>query len=224
MDLNRIKQALGSSNTAWIIDRVRQRLERGLAATGTVVLTDPTSEQRSAMDRLFGRLPSDGASLAVDLERLEKVLRDAEICQDLTEAVTALTGPIQDLKAVSEAQRQAWAQLFAEAERHVADRLELSSWLLELRDLGLVRRLSGGDLDEARRLLTQAIDAARRLPSQGIPLAQLAAAVTGDSHALDGGRPLGTLVLRAAARIGGIEQVGDEAQDQRDAWASAGLI
>ena len=89
--------------------------------------------------------------------------------------------------------------------------------------MGILRRLACGDLDAARRLLDCALTVVLQLPVQGIPLAELAAATAGDSHALDNGQPLGTLVLRAAALMSGVDDTRN-AEGRRDAWAGVGVL
>ncbi|MGH2898338.1 MAG: TIGR02679 family protein, partial [Solirubrobacteraceae bacterium] len=85
--------------------------------------------------------------------------------------------------------------------------------------------LANGDVDRARALLEHAIALADRLPARGVPLAELAAGVAGDSHALDVGEPLGTIALRLARRIGaprGLTE--DDDARPRDIWASVGVL
>jgi uncharacterized protein (TIGR02679 family) len=68
----------------------------------------------------------------------------------------------------------------------------------------------------AKNLLDSAMEIAQRLPAQGIPLAQLAAVSTGDSHALDAGRPLAALLMQLSND--------SEIEDRRDIWASLGVL
>jgi uncharacterized protein (TIGR02679 family) len=161
-----------------------------------------------------------GAALAASLDELGRVLRGAEICEDLEQAIVALTGPIRDERAEA---RAAWEAVFAEAATQQDGRPEVAAWLSELQATGLVRRLCGGDPAAARALLRQAADAARRLPADGIPIAELAVSVAGDSHALDAGAPLGTLVVRLAATLGGVARW-ERPAERREAWDSVGVL
>jgi Protein of unknown function N-terminus (DUF3323) len=45
------------------------------------------------------------------------------------------------------------------------------------------------------------LDQVRHTPSRGVPLGRLAAECCGDAHALDDGRPVGTLVLSAVGTL-----------------------
>ena len=91
MDLVRLRQTLGKPELAWLVQRIRQRLERGEGLQGSLTLRGATNEQRAATDRLLGRPPSAGTSLTVQLQRLDLLLRHAELCAGLKEAVEALT-------------------------------------------------------------------------------------------------------------------------------------
>ena len=64
----------------------------------------------------------------------------------------------------------------------------------------------------------------RRLPSRGIPIGRLAAECCGDAHALDDGRPAGTLALSAVRALAGLPFAADVSADSRRAvWASVGV-
>lgn len=222
MNESRLRALLAAPELEWILARARRRMEQGAAPSGTIQLRDPTDAQRAAFERLFGRRTRGGA-LTASLDELARALREAGVCDSLEEAVIALTGPVRDLRAESAAAKAAWEGLFAGAMASQAARPEVIAWLGDLRSTGLLRRLSGGDPRAARELLRQALEAARRLPARGIPLPELAAAIAGDSHALDPGTPLGAIVLRLAAAVGGAPRW-DRAAERRDAWESAGVL
>ena len=92
----------------------------------------------------------------------------------------------------------------------------------------LVKRLSGSDPMRAALLLTQSARVLGRLPGHGTSRAQLAAEVLGDSHGLDNGRPVATLVLRTStdhASIDVVEAAGlqDANESNRERWARLGI-
>lgn len=221
-DAARLRQLLGSSELAWVVERARRRLLNG-AAGGSVRVHDPTPAQREAVDRLLGRRPSRGNSLTVRLEELEAVLRHAQICDSLTEAIEALAGPMVDVRAERKSVEESWAEVFATTSVGAGSRPAVKTWLEDLRTSGLVKRLSRNDPSVGRRLLQHALEIDQRLPARAVPLAELAAAVAGDSHALDSGAPLGTVAVRLAAAVGGVE-TWDGAEARRDAWASVGVL
>ncbi len=214
-DGTRLRQVLGAPELAWLVQRARRRLAQG-AAGGSVTLAQATPAQRDAVERLLGRRAARGGSVTVRLDELDALLRDAGICDSLVEAVEVLTGPLVDARAQRQEVEAAWAEVFAAGNGGQA-----RPWLEELRTTGVLRRLCRNDRGVAGRLLRQALELERRLPAHGLPLAELAAAVTGDSHALDPGTPLGTIGVRIAA---GPESGWDNAEAWRDAWASAGVL
>ncbi len=223
VDLKRLRETLGGADLAWLVERARRRLAQGGGSRGSVTLRDPSPAQRAAVSRLLGRPTSRGAALSVDLADLDALLRHAEICNGLAEAVEALTGPLVDARAQRALVEETWTRLFADADREVGSHAALRSWLAELRATGLLRRLCRQDPERARTVLQQAHGVARHLPAPGLPLAELAAAVTGDSHALDPGEPLGTIAVRLAATLGGVESW-DGTEARRDAWAAVGVL
>jgi uncharacterized protein (TIGR02679 family) len=216
-DAARLRQVLGGPGLAWLVQRARRRLAQGRAG-GSVTLPQATADQRDAVERLLGRRAARGHSVSVRLEELEALLRDAGICDSLAEAVEALTGPLVDARAQRQETDAAWAEVFAAEEAGGPP-----PWLEGVRATGVLRRLARNDPAVAAGLLRQAIEIERRLPARGVPLAELAAAVTGDSHALDPGTPLGTIGVRVAAARGGVA-AWDSAEAWRDAWASAGVL
>jgi uncharacterized protein (TIGR02679 family) len=219
LDLERLHRLLGDEELRWLVERIRTRLERGLALDGTVALGPATAAQRRAVARLLGRPVGRGASLHVSLRAVEAVLRRGGLARDLASAVEELSGPVVNRPASRAADAAAWAAAERVLEHHAA----LTPWLEWLRDTGLLRRLAGGDPEMARALAEQAAAVLHRLPAGGQPLSVLAATAAGDEHALDPGRPLTALVLRAAAILGEVPP-GDDAEWRRTVWASVGVL
>lgn len=223
VDRARLAVALGGEGLAWLRQRLRARLEQGTALRGALRLARPTAVEREAVERLLG-CKTRGEGVSVHLEELEELLRQGGLAASLTEAIETLEGPVRALRQEREDGERAWAQLFRSAEqlwsRHGT---HAQQWLADVRQTGLLKRLVGGEVEEAAQLLARAQAVADRLPAGGLPLAELAAAVAGDSHALDAGRPLGTLCARLAAKLGGAEGW-DTAEERRDAWASVGVL
>ena len=223
VDLDRLRETLGTPELSRIVRRLRRRFELGGGVDGVVALADPTAEERTAVDRLLGRPPSAGATVTVRLSALDEVLRHGEIAPGLREAMEALTGPIVDERERARDIEESWRRLLADSAERVASRPELAGWLEDVAEGRFLRRIAGGDPGRARRLLDRAFDVLDRLPAAGVPLAELSALATGDSHGLDQRMPLGRLVLRAAARLGGVEPP-EDAAGRRDAWAAVGVL
>jgi uncharacterized protein (TIGR02679 family) len=87
----------------------------------------------------------------------------------------------------------------------------------------VVRRLAPQP-DQARLLLAQVAAVLRRLPSRGVPIGRLAAECCGDAHALDEGRPAGTLALSAVRALTGLPFAAEGTSDtRRAAWGAVGV-
>ena len=223
-DGTRLHRLLGGEPTAWLVRRARERLEAGRPLTGTVTLTDATAEQRRAVERLTGRAPRSGSSLSVSLPEVDRVLRVSGAAPGgLAEAVALLTGPLRDRNRDRMDMASAWAAAFAPLDDAIAGRAELIAWRGWLDATGVVRRLVPS-ADVALALLDQVAAVLRRLPSRGIPIGRLAAECCGDAHALDDGRPAGTLALSAVRALAGLPFAADVSADsRRTVWACVGV-
>jgi uncharacterized protein (TIGR02679 family) len=220
----RLQRLLGGEPVAWLVRRARDRLEAGRPLTGTITLPGATLEQRRAVERLTGRAARSGASLSVSLADVDRILRDSGAAQGgLAEAVTRLTGQLRDLGRERADHAAAWGAAFAPLDAAVAGRDELVPWRGWLDATGVVRRLAP-EADQAQPLLAQVAAVLRRLPSPGVPIGRLAAECCGDAHALDHGRPAGTLALSAVRALAGLPFASEGTADsRRAAWAAAGV-
>ena len=230
VDRERLEALLGGPAVAWLRDRIRRRLEHGGTLAGTVTLTDPTDAERAAVDRLLGRRPSSGARVTVSLDAVDRLLRDAQVCDGLRAAVEVLDGPIADVAGRRAAEEAAWAELLAPPARahDVAGAPEppwRAGWRADLAASGLLRRLADDPAD-ARRLLADADRVLAALPVRGSSRARVAAETLGDSHGLDDDRVVTTLVLKALQHQ---HLPADErgplptGADRRALWAAAGV-
>jgi uncharacterized protein (TIGR02679 family) len=222
-DTARLERLFGGPDLEWLVERVRARLERGEDASGVALLSTPSEQQRAAVARLLGKRPSQGAALRVPLAEVEAVLRRAGVAGTLGEAVVALRGPLADRAVERQAEERAWAAAFAEVEAAVSACPALVAWRDDLRATGTLRRLAKGDPQAARRMLRDVAAVLDRLPVPPVPRSVLAAEVLGDGHALDDGRPVATLMLRAARLLGGVPD-GSGAEWRREVWASVGVL
>lgn len=225
VDEDKARAVLGLPELAWLVTRLRRRYEQGRGdAAAPLVLQRPSPAQREACDRLLGRRPTQGGSLAVRIDQLERIIVEAQIAPSLRDAIETLTGPLVDLHAQRQRTQAAWRRLFERLRPLAGDRPPASAWYDQVCEGGLLRRLAEGDLDRAAALLEQAVRVVSRLPAGGVMLAQLAAECCGDSHALDAGQPVGTLAVRAAARIGDVDLGPAGAGRRRRAWDGVGVI
>ena len=220
----RLDRLLGGEPVAWLVRRARDRLETGRPLAGTVTLPTATVEQRRAVERLTGRSARSGTSLSVSLTEIDRILRDSGAAPGgLADAVTRLTGPLRDRNQDRADLAAAWSAAFASLDAAVDGRDELTQWRGWLGATGVVRRLAP-EPDQARVLLDQVALVVSRLPSRGIPIGRLAAECCGDAHALDDGRPVGTLVLSAVRALADLPFAAEGTADsRRGAWAAAGV-
>jgi uncharacterized protein (TIGR02679 family) len=196
-DADRLARVLGTPELAWLVDRVRVRITRGMPLDGGVTLTGATPAQRQAAARLLGRPAGRGSSLSVPLPAVEAVLRASGLADDLRTAVEALSGEVPDLAAERArlAARREAAVAAARAARHAGEEWH-EAWLADVTADGTLTRLLGAGRDAA---LGQAAAILGLLPATELPLPVLAERVTGDTKALSV-PPLPGLVLRALSR------------------------
>ncbi|MER5782830.1 TIGR02679 family protein [Streptomyces mobaraensis] len=223
-DLDRLRRLLGDPALAWLVDRVRRRIEREQPLTGPVSLASPTEEQRTAVERLLGRAPGRGQSLAVRLDAVDAVLRRSGTSRDgLAAAVEALTGAVTPLRLAREEESRAWREACRPLRTLARERPRLAEWAAEPRTESLVRRLARTPR-AAGPLVADAARVLRLLPAEpAASLPAFAARVLGSAHALDDGAPLATLTLSGIRALTG-HRDGTGAEWRRDAWASAGLL
>ena len=221
---DKLHRLLGGEPVAWLVRRARERLESGRPLTGTVTLAGATEEQRRAIERLTGRPARSGSSLSVSLADVDRILRVSGAAPGgLAEAVPRLTGPIQDRGRERADLAAAWQDAFATLDAVVAGRADLARWREWLGATGVARRLAP-EPARARLLLDQVAAVLRRLPSGGVPIGRLAAECCGDAHALDDGRPVGTLALSAARALAGLPIASEgTAESRRETWAAVGV-
>ncbi len=222
-DEDRLRALLGDPALGWLRARLRRSLSLGRELPRSVVRKAPSAAERDYVDRLFGRRGDSGGSLSVDLARLTAVLVDARVCDDLVEALTVLEGPIEDRAARAQERLDAWARLDGQVEARIRDREWLLRWYGSLRASGVLMRLARQDAARGAELLRASFQVIDRLPEAGVSLPELAASALGDAHALDPGRPVGTIVIRAAAALGELEDW-QSSDGRRDAWAAAGVL
>ncbi|MEW1722342.1 TIGR02679 family protein [Streptomyces sp. NPDC093109] len=241
---------LAGPGLARFLDAARARLERnGLRATGTLRLTAPVPEERTALSQLAGRALT-GADITVSLPALDARLRASAAGLGLVDTLRALGPPLTDRRAVR-ADADARRERIRSAAEAALDASPLAGeawarqWYETLRRAGVP-----ADVEPAAaiRTLRQAVDvlallippAAGTAPPErtaagdrdrgwgrdrgrGRGRGELAAEVTGSAHGLDDGTWLARLVQRGIALAHGIEQPGDAA-GRRALWRLAGVV
>jgi uncharacterized protein (TIGR02679 family) len=212
--LERLRRLLGGSELEPLRRRLRSRYERGEQGDG-FTLVGLNAAERRVLEGLTGRSVRAAGSMRLRVSELDAALSRAGIAPSLRRALELLDGTIHDRKA----QRQMLEQSWADALTRVGEP-RLKALVSTPSGMALLKRLAGSDARGAQSLLTRCQRVLERLPERGMPLAQLAARMLGDAHALDPGSPVASLVLRASAE-GATEQ--DHAERPREQWARLGV-
>lgn len=229
VDHERLNRLLGAPELAWVLDRARRRMERGLPLDGVVSLGSATLAERDAVARLLGRRPSSARGLSVSLVDVDAVLRRSRVHEGgLAGAVETLTGPVVVRSEAEGAERRAWAEAFAPLESLGAERAVLRPWIDRLRSTGVAKRLAGGSVPQGTELVRATCRVLRTLPCEPAQsLAAFSARVLGRAHALDQGTPLGTVCVRGARALSGLAPLeADESvsEARRETWAAVGVL
>lgn len=220
-DRERLLRLLGTADTAWLLQRMRARLEQQGELSGTVIKPQATQSERTAVARLLGRSVRAGQSASVSLEALDAVLRRGAWPGGLESAVVALTGSYVHPEERREI-REGW-QAASDRIRELAEHYpDVTQWAESVVRSGALKRAANTP-EEAQRIAAQLTRLADALPAEAQVVGVLAAKLFGDAHALDARTPLGTLGGGLAAALGGAT-LGVGAQARRDAWASVGVI
>jgi uncharacterized protein (TIGR02679 family) len=198
---------------------VHERLSSGRPVS-RVRIGPLDDEQRGALADLLGldRLPD--VRVTVALARLEEAVADAG-GRTLRDVVAGIVGPLDDRAAVRQRRKDERDDLWTWLAAHgtVRSQPALGEWVAQCRNSGLV----DGSVPRTRDLLSSALAVLAALPAEAEPLPVFAARmVGGDSHGLDDGTRLSSLVLRALSVMHGVEMPGNALQ-RRAMWARAGV-
>jgi uncharacterized protein (TIGR02679 family) len=196
---------------------LRRRLEGEAGPVRSVRVPLRTEGERQALADLLGlpRRPTDTVTVRVD--RLDAVLGDVGL--DVRAVVEAVFGSLRPLAEERREQAAARADLWAWLAGHadVAAEPALRAWADYVRRRGLV----DDSPDATRSLLTRVFAVLRELPGDGGSLAEFAARVCADPHALDEGRLQGYVLRALACRYD--EPVPVNAAERRALWQRAGI-
>lgn len=217
---SRLHRLLGSPDLALLRQRLRRRLEDEGNLPTQVRLLNLVPHERTALAALTGAATRATNSFTLDVPTVDAMLVEAGLASSLRDALEKLDGQMVNRAALADEQRAGWAAVFEGVSNH-----SLSSWLASALNRGLVKRYSGTRTQVAAQLLSRVELVLKFLPANGMTRSQLAAAVLGDAHALDPGRPESSVVLavlRHARRASDEEH--DIEEDRRETWATAGVL
>ena len=210
-DRNRLDRLLGGPAWTWWRHRAWRELAAGRSLSASWVLPEPTAEERLAVNRLLAT-PGTTGPIRLRQAELLAILSEAGIADGVTECVLALEGPLPlpDLDAPR------WRTVIDGARQPLAALVPPAA-VVALLDQGGLKRLAAGDPQVGDDLVNQAMGVLHRLrEGSPPPLAQLAAQLTGDAHALDRDQPLGRLVVRLLGEDA-------DARSWRATWQRAGV-
>lgn len=218
---------LGRPEYSALFAAARARLERNGVAVGAHVLRlrDLDLPARDGIAGLLGRARTTDGPVTVRLDALDAALRRSAVAAGLLEVLEALGGPVHDRRAARALAADEREALWARLRAHPVARRDarVGAWLDQVRRSGTATRAAGGGDGDVEALVARALDVLGRLPADGVQLARLAADVTGDSHALDRNRPLGSLAVHAIAFVEG-GAVPSSAAGWRRLWGDAGVV
>jgi uncharacterized protein (TIGR02679 family) len=211
-----------------LLAAARRSLERtGGSLAGSVSVVAPDDAERKAIIGITGQYRDAGvARLTVRLADLDSAIREAGAGGLAALLAGGGGAPLRDRPAERLKVGTGVEATVRSAEESFLTFFEwFTGWLGELRRDGTLTRLvNAGD---ARRV-GQAVRVLEAMDGRPAPvlLQALAAEVTGDSHALDGGTTLSTLVLRALALRLGLPRMlrPAGAEDRRELWDAFDVI
>ncbi|WP_165314375.1 TIGR02679 family protein [Agromyces protaetiae] len=222
-NIERLRAVLGAPDLAWLVARLRTRLERDGELIGELTSSKVDVAERAAVARLLGRPVRAGASVSVPLDALDAVLRRRLWPDGLESAVVALTGPYLhpgERRRTKDAWRNAQERLEGIATAHP----EASAWVARATRTGALKRNSSDALDAAI-LAARLAALADAVPVEPDSLAVLAGRLFADAHALDADRPLGRLAVGLVAALGALGPTdATGAHLRRAAWACVGVV
>lgn len=207
-----------------LLAAARRSLERtGGDLAGSVRVKNPDDAERRAIIGITGQYRPDGvAQITVRLADLDAAVRGAT-GSGLADLLLRTGPPLRNRPAEREKAESARQAMVRSGEKSfLMSEPWYASWLAETARDGTLTKLVN-TADQAR--FGQAVRVLEAVARRDAPvlLQALAAEVTGDTHALDHGTTLSTLVLRGlAARLGVARAATTE--DRREIWDGCGVI
>lgn len=196
---------------------------RGIERAHSVTVIDLSPGERRALANVCGwrEVPS-GPRVKVPLKELDGALRESALGVGLAEAIEGLFGPMVDRRAARAGAVAARDAIWSRARERIGESPTLQAWLDDLRAHGRVARAATLVGSSEQAVLDDTIAVVLKLPAAGTLLPVFALEVLGDTHALDAGRPLSSLVLRGAAALTGALPPANAVQRRR-VWADVGV-
>ena len=207
-----------------LLDAARRSLERtGGSLSAAVTVKQPDDAERKAIIGITGQYrPEAAIQIAVRLADLDAAVREAT-GGGLVDLLERIGPPVRDRPADRRRLADGREATVRSLEKSfLNDRDWFRAWLTEIVADGTLTKLlnaaDGARVGQSARVL-EAIEQR----AEPVQLAELAAATTGDTKALNHGTTLATLVLRALAIRAGTSRPSTTEQ-RRELWDSSGVI
>ena len=207
-----------------LLAAARRSLERtGGSLSATVTVNHPDDAERKAIIGITGQYRAEGsAQIGVRLADLNRAIRESTGA-GLIELLERIGPPLRDRPADRRRLADGREATVRSAENSsLNDRDWFQAWLTEINADGTLTRLVNAA--EAARIAhaVRVLEAVERR-TEPVQLAELAAATTGDTKALNHGTTLATLVLRALAIRASVGKPVTTEQ-RRELWDAHGVI
>jgi uncharacterized protein (TIGR02679 family) len=208
---------------ARLLAAARRSLERtGGDLSSAIAVKHPDDAERKAVIGLVGYRSEGSAQIGVRLADLDGAVREAT-GSGLIDLLERIGPPIKDRPADRRRLADGREAMVRSAEdSFLHDRDWYQAWLTEIAvDGTLTRLVNAAEADRIRQAARVLEEVERR--TEPVQLAELAAATTGDTKALNHGTTLATLVLRALAIRTSVGKPVTTEQ-RRDLWDAHGVI
>jgi uncharacterized protein (TIGR02679 family) len=206
-----------------LLAAARRSIERtGGSLSATVTVKHPGEAERKALIGLVGYRSEGSAQISVRLADLDGAVREAT-GGGLIELLERIGPPLKDRPADRRRLADGREATVRSAENSfLNDRDWYQSWLTEIAADGTLTRLVNAAEAERIGQAARVIEAVEQR-TEPVQLAELAAAMTGDTKALNHGTTLATLVLRALAIRASVGKPVTTEQ-RRELWDIHGVI
>lgn len=214
---------LGEPGFARLWQAARVAFERNGGLGGRALVTDLSAEEAAALDGLLRRRQPlrAGADLRVSLVLLDETLR--EFAAPLEDVLVRFGGRLANRPAQRAAAQARDAELWRDLTERAWPTPALLAAVDDLRASGLLRRLAPGDEVRLGRQTLDVLESLLGGEHATVDLAVFAARLCGDAKALNDGKPLATLVLRALALRDDLPAPAS-ATERRALWERHGVI
>jgi uncharacterized protein (TIGR02679 family) len=207
-----------------LLAAARRSLERtGGSLSATVTVNHPDDAERKAIIGITGQYRAEGsAQIGVHLADLNRAIRESTGA-GLIQLLEQIGPPLKDRPADRRRLADGREATVRSAENSfLNDRDWYQAWLTEIAADGTLTRLVNAAEAERIRQAARVLEVVERR-TEPVQLAELAAATTGDTKALNHGTTLATLVLRALAIRASVGKPVTTEQ-RRDLWDAHGVI